>query len=353
MVVLIFIHGLSTKICDWILQSPLTSRQHKQHSLGNYVVCVCQDECTNQTHDCHEDANCSNTMGSLKCTCKKGFYGDGRNCSGKALAKQCSHLEPTRTKFTTSMELGIVWSPTWLELARVGSSGLEFDWNQIFTQLESSFHRSATPANSSQLSPSCFVVVKLLRGRIQTTEWFLASWLNLAVWVWPPADACFDFVTWLELAWIGSTVWPGLKRVMLPLREVMINAPIPFFPVPTRRTERKDCRYKSRTARYTVAFEFFRENQAWIENLDRRSWIESLWGQGKLTYATFRFAATDDQGPNSRNCYNYPASFPPSYPILHGRPCGKLWQPVRKTRKAVCWAGRVSWRKCEEDIWPV
>ena len=29
-------------------------------------------------------------------------------------------LKPTQAKFTTSMELGIVWPPTWLELARVG-----------------------------------------------------------------------------------------------------------------------------------------------------------------------------------------------------------------------------------------
>ena len=29
--------------------------------------------------------------------------------------------------------------------------------------------------------------------------------------VWPLADASFDFVTWLELTWVGSTVWPGLN----------------------------------------------------------------------------------------------------------------------------------------------
>ena len=36
----------------------------------------------------------------------------------KALAKRYSQLKPTRTKVTTSMELGIVWPPPWLELAR-------------------------------------------------------------------------------------------------------------------------------------------------------------------------------------------------------------------------------------------
>ena len=46
---------------------------------------------------------------------------------------------PTQANFTTSMELGIVWPPTWLELARVGSSWLEFDQAQIFAQLEPVF----------------------------------------------------------------------------------------------------------------------------------------------------------------------------------------------------------------------
>ena len=42
-----------------------------------------KDECTEQLHDCHEDAKCSNTIGSFYCTCKSGFYGDGRKCTDK------------------------------------------------------------------------------------------------------------------------------------------------------------------------------------------------------------------------------------------------------------------------------
>ena len=57
----------------------------------------------------------------------------------KALSKRSSQLKPTRAKFTTSMELGIVWPPTWLALARVGTSWLEFDQAQVFAQLEPSF----------------------------------------------------------------------------------------------------------------------------------------------------------------------------------------------------------------------
>ena len=41
------------------------------------------NECTNGTHDCHLMAVCNNTKGSYNCSCKEGYKGDGRNCTGK------------------------------------------------------------------------------------------------------------------------------------------------------------------------------------------------------------------------------------------------------------------------------
>jgi len=32
---------------------------------------------------CHEDANCTNTIGSFECQCRPGYSGDGRTCDGK------------------------------------------------------------------------------------------------------------------------------------------------------------------------------------------------------------------------------------------------------------------------------
>ena len=48
------------------------------------------DECDTNSHDCDRNANCRNTVGSYKCTCKAGYAGDGKNCSGKnsTLGKQ-------------------------------------------------------------------------------------------------------------------------------------------------------------------------------------------------------------------------------------------------------------------------
>ena len=40
------------------------------------------DECSSGTHDCHENANCTNIPGSFNCSCNKGLIGDGRSCAG-------------------------------------------------------------------------------------------------------------------------------------------------------------------------------------------------------------------------------------------------------------------------------
>ncbi|XP_068736657.1 uncharacterized protein [Montipora capricornis] len=40
------------------------------------------DECSSE-NECHVNATCTNTIGSYNCTCKKGYVGDGRNCSEK------------------------------------------------------------------------------------------------------------------------------------------------------------------------------------------------------------------------------------------------------------------------------
>lgn len=40
------------------------------------------DECGSNTHNCHPDANCSNTVGSFECTCLSGFEGNGTSCTG-------------------------------------------------------------------------------------------------------------------------------------------------------------------------------------------------------------------------------------------------------------------------------
>ena len=64
------------------------------------VVCVCVfffsekvlaclfvtldlDECRGNNNHCHQNAVCTNTLGSYKCQCATGYTGDGFSCSGK------------------------------------------------------------------------------------------------------------------------------------------------------------------------------------------------------------------------------------------------------------------------------
>ena len=45
------------------------------------------DECSTHTHNCDVNADCVNSMGSYLCTCKVGYTGDGKTCSGKRQTK--------------------------------------------------------------------------------------------------------------------------------------------------------------------------------------------------------------------------------------------------------------------------
>ena len=48
-----------------------------------YIIDI--DECGTNTHKCHKEAKCDNTVGNYTCTCNAGFNGDGKDCSGEFL----------------------------------------------------------------------------------------------------------------------------------------------------------------------------------------------------------------------------------------------------------------------------
>ena len=45
------------------------------------------NECSSGGNDCHDDATCTNLVGSYKCTCNSGFRGAGSYCTGESYKK--------------------------------------------------------------------------------------------------------------------------------------------------------------------------------------------------------------------------------------------------------------------------
>ena len=69
---------LCSFVFNWRLSVRISLKQLNRSSVFSTDVNECQD----QTHNCHEDAQCSNNIGSFSCTCLQGYSGDGVNCSG-------------------------------------------------------------------------------------------------------------------------------------------------------------------------------------------------------------------------------------------------------------------------------
>ena len=54
------------------------------------------NECSTSADACDVNAKCKNTVGSYTCTCKKGFTGNGKTCTGKINLTNCLVLPMQR-----------------------------------------------------------------------------------------------------------------------------------------------------------------------------------------------------------------------------------------------------------------
>ena len=66
-----------------------------------FFCCLDFDECTNSSV-CHENASCTDTVGSFVCTCNRGFIGDGSFCESKAKPQQIMSSQDGATGLASS-----------------------------------------------------------------------------------------------------------------------------------------------------------------------------------------------------------------------------------------------------------
>ena len=78
------------------------------------------DECTAGFSDCDVDAVCTNTEGSYYCSCKPGFTGDGKDCTGEVLS--LTPVEPTLPR----LKLVLIGLPCYLSYQSL-SAGRHYD----------------------------------------------------------------------------------------------------------------------------------------------------------------------------------------------------------------------------------
>jgi hypothetical protein len=60
-------------------------KMHQNYTYANseYTVHLDIGECVSGSNNCHDYANCTNTVGSYTCECKEGFTGNGVDCEGR------------------------------------------------------------------------------------------------------------------------------------------------------------------------------------------------------------------------------------------------------------------------------
>ena len=75
-----------------------TSVSFTKMYLANETVYSDVNECLSLLHDCHQNATCTNTIGSYGCNCDTGFSGNGKQCKSTWRKKMFSLT--SRCKFS-------------------------------------------------------------------------------------------------------------------------------------------------------------------------------------------------------------------------------------------------------------
>ncbi|PFX16148.1 Fibrillin-2, partial [Stylophora pistillata] len=74
----LYLSGLSHTDVDYINTGEFVELMFNSLTYSNGID---NNECSDRTHSCDMNAECNNTLGSHKCTCKDGFHGNRTNCT--------------------------------------------------------------------------------------------------------------------------------------------------------------------------------------------------------------------------------------------------------------------------------
>lgn len=61
----------------------------KQENDDTFSSCTGANECAQQTHNCDQNADCTDLPTGFTCKCKEGFEGDGLTCQGDLSIDVC------------------------------------------------------------------------------------------------------------------------------------------------------------------------------------------------------------------------------------------------------------------------
>ena len=83
----------------------IKNRHFKLYSFLFVFIIADIDECSDGSHTCDGNANCTNTDGSFKCQCEIGFSGDGTTCRGNSI----QHFQIAKFIFRQSIHAALVF----------------------------------------------------------------------------------------------------------------------------------------------------------------------------------------------------------------------------------------------------
>ena len=66
----------------------------KKGYIARKSSCVDVDECDSKSAYCDSNADCTNGVGNFTCTCRSGYFGDGKSCKGPDSVLVLYGLEP-------------------------------------------------------------------------------------------------------------------------------------------------------------------------------------------------------------------------------------------------------------------